>query len=323
LLAATLAACGAAHIGTTPAAVTLPAGAPCGAGAAEELGHTVGVLATRIYGNELSGGEVRRDRRQVEGFQPLLSAVAKDDRSATVAAVASLVYAHTHIVRLRVTRAGKLLADVGGPYILAPVSGSLRRGGKEIGRYVLSVQDDLGYVKLVSRFLGVPLVLRAGSHTLPVEGTLTPPPASIPNRGTIDYRGRTYVAVSFDVSAFPSGRLRVSVLTPLSPSLGSRPCSDIRADELGVVARRVSRRFQLAPGNFDAYISVAGSLTSSLLYIPSAYGNRRELAGSTRPGPRSLPLAGRTSYRGGSYRVFSFTRPSTVGDVRVYQLVRE
>ena len=79
----------------------------------------------------------------------------------------SLVYSHTHIVRLRVTRGGTVLADVGGPYIIAPVSGLLRVHGRTVARYVLSVQDDLGYVKLETRYIGFPLLLRRGAQRIP------------------------------------------------------------------------------------------------------------------------------------------------------------
>ena len=159
----------------------------------------------------------------------------------------SLVYSHTHIVRLRVSRGSELLDDEGGPYILAPISGRLRAHGKEVGHFVFSVQDDLGYVKLVTRFIGAPLVLRTDSGNVPVEGLLRPGPASIPDHGPVDYRGTTYEAYSFKAAAYPSGRLRVSLLLPLSRALASKSCDEIKAAELGLVAQRISRRFTLSP----------------------------------------------------------------------------
>ena len=333
LLVATLAACGSAQgkSQTIPqpsnpaparaAASTRTAGAsasPCGGAAAETLARTAGLVATRIYANELSSSEVRRDRGQVEGFSPLLSALASGNRAAVKEAVTSLVFSHTHVVRLRVTRGGEVLADVGGPDILAPVSGNLRRGGRTVGHYVLSVQDDLGYVKLVTRFIGVPLVLRAGSHTVPVAGALAPGPANIPGHGPVSYRGRTYEAFSFNAQVFPSGPLRISLLVPVSGSLSRSTCNEINVAELGDIARRVSRRFALSPANFSSYIRATEPLTSGLLYIRSG---SRQLAGSTHPGPRKLPNRGTVSYRGRTYGVSSFTTVTEAGPVRIYQLV--
>src|SRR5437660_7298847 len=97
-----------ATTGATPAT-------PCGAGAAETLARTAGLVATRIYAGELSGEETRSDQRQVEGFNPLLSALAGGERGAARAAVTSLVFSHTHVVRLRVTQGSTVVADIGGP----------------------------------------------------------------------------------------------------------------------------------------------------------------------------------------------------------------
>ena len=163
------------------------------------------MVARRIYEGELTGSETRSDQRQVESYAPLLNAVAAGDRAAIKAAVTSLVFAHTHIVRLRVTRGSRVLADVGGPYIIAPVGGTLRLHGRAIGRYVLSVQDDLGYIKLVTRFLGVPLAMRGwlarAAGRRPRSGT-----RKIPDHGPVSYRGRSYEAFSFNARSFPAAR---------------------------------------------------------------------------------------------------------------------
>jgi hypothetical protein len=334
LLATALAACGASAQSTTgapapssastPATVAASAQAPgiapmpCGPAAAEVLARTAGAVATRVYAGELSGSETQSDKRQVESFTPLLAALAGGERAAVSAAVNSLVFSHTHVVRLRVTRGGVVLADIGGPYILAPVGGTLRFRGRVVGRYLLSVQDDLGYVKLATRFIGAPIVLRTGSRTVPVEGVLAPAPASIPDHGPISYRNATYEAFSFNASAFPSGPLRISLLVPVPRSLAANTCAEIKSRELGRVAQRISRRFALAPGNLSAYIEVTRTLTDGLVYIRSG---SRQLAGSTRPGPPRLPSEGPVTYRGVSYEVSSFSAPTSVGQVRIYQLV--
>jgi hypothetical protein len=333
VLATALSACGASAQGTSgtaPSSAHAPARiaassqapaiarSPCGAAAAEVLARTAGTVATRIYAGELSGFETQSDRSQVEHFAPLLAAVAGGERAAVNAAVNSLVFSHTHVVRLRVTRAGAVLADVGGPYILAPVGGTLRFRGRPVGRYLLSVQDDLGYVKLATRFIGAPIVLRTGSHTVPVEGVVAPGPASIPDHGPVSYRNTPYEAFSFNASAFPSGPLRISLLLALPRSLAASTCAAIKNRELGRVAQRISRRFALAPGNFSAYIKVTRTLTGGLIYIRSG---SRQLAGSTQPGPPRLPSEGPLTYRGASYEVSSFLARTSVGQVRIYQLV--
>ncbi len=294
---------------------------PCGAAAAETLARTAGLVATRIYSAELASAEVFADRRQVETYSPLLRALGRHDRRAIGDAVSRLVYSHTHIVRLRVTGvAGEVLADVGGPEILAPVSGVLRRNGRNLARYSLSVQDDLGHVKLVTRFIGVPLQLSVSSRALPIEGTLSSlSAAGIPAHGAVSYSGRSYQAFSFPARAFPQGALRISLLVPVSKSLAGSACSEITVGELGHVAQRISRRFTLSPATFSDYIHATTPLTGGLIYIRAG---SRQLAGSSRRGPSRLPSEGVLSYRGDSHGVSSFAVRTTVGQARVYQLVR-
>jgi hypothetical protein len=332
LPAAALGACGASAQGTSStsspppsaqsAAASTPqaspvVASPCGAGAAEALATTAGSVAKRIYAGELSGAETQKDKSQVESYTPLLTALASGERGAAKAAVTSLVYSHTHVVRLRVTQGGAVIADVGGPYILAPTGGTLRFHGRAVGRYLLSVQDDLGYVKLETRFIGAPLVLRTGSHTVPVEGVLTPGPASIPDHGPVSYRHATYEAFSFNASAFPSGQLRISLLLRVPASLPAKSCAEIKAAELGRVAQLVARRFKLSPANFSSYLTVTQDLTGGLTYIRSG---SRQLAGSSHPGPPRLPMQGTVKYRGRTYDVSSFAAETAVGTARIYQL---
>ncbi|HXM86828.1 MAG TPA: hypothetical protein VN889_04255, partial [Solirubrobacteraceae bacterium] len=262
--------------------------------------------------------EVESDKRQIETYAPLLSAVESGEQTAIEAAVHSLVYSHTHIVRLRVDRGSQLLFDEGGPYILAPVSGTLRSREKTIGHFVFSVQDDLGYVKLVTRFLGVPLVLRTEAGQVPVEGLLSPGPATIPDHGPISYRGGSYQAYSFDADAYPSGRLRVSLLLPVSRAPQADSCARVKADELGLVAQRISRRFKLSAAAFAGYITLVQTMTHGLVYVRSG---SHTLAGSTHTTPRKLPSSGALRWHGVHYEVSSFSAPSSEGTVGVYVLV--
>lgn len=302
-------------------ATTTPpvAAAACGAHGAEVLATAAGEVARRIYASEERSGEVSSDKRQIETYGPLLSAVERGERAAIHAAVHSLVYSHTHIVRLRVSRGGEVLDDEGGPYILAPVSGTLRSHGRTIGRFVFSVQDDLGYVKLVTRFVGAPLVLRTDSGQVPIEGLLSPGPATIPDHGPVSYRGTTYQAYSFNVQAFPSGRLRVSLLLPVTRALQTQTCAQVRTGELGRVAQLISRRFALSPSSLPSYVRLAQTMTNGLVYVRSG---SRTLAGSTRSTPPKLPTSGAFRWHGVEYGVASFQAPSSVGSLRVYVLVR-
>jgi hypothetical protein len=292
----------------------------CGTAGPETLAETVGAVAAQIYSGEVASSETFKDRLQVETYAPLLEAVARNDKGAVRAAVTSLVYSHTHIVRLRVSRGSTLLADVGGPYILAPLSGELRLHGRVVGHYVLSVQDDVGYVKIEHRFIGDPLVLRAGPQNLPVEGLMEPGPGTVPEHGPVHYEGAIFQAYSFKANTFPSGPLRISILVPLPGGLAEESCTTIRNTELRDVTRRVAGQLSLGPDNFQVYTDLVRTLTDGLFYVRVG---ARQLAGTTTPGPSRLPVSGSVRYHGVSYEVSSFTAPSSVGTVRIYELLPE
>ncbi|HEY2397496.1 MAG TPA: hypothetical protein VGH78_00750 [Solirubrobacteraceae bacterium] len=320
-----LAACGASAQPTrsttmtsTAAAAPVASAAPCAAAAGATRAAAAGFVARRIYGREVSSPEVSRDRRQVEGYAPLLRALAGGSRGAVQAAVTSLVFSHTHVVRLRISKGGSLLADVGGPYILAPVGGSLRVGGRTVGRYLLSVQDDSGYAKLATRYIGYPLLMRQGARRLPVEGTFSPGSTFIPARGPVSWRGSRYDVFSLAAQAYPSGPLEISMLVP-PPSSSAASCTATRVAELNRIAQRIWRRFQLVGAPVSGFVSTMGSLLGALSYVRAG---SHQLSGSTSPGPARLPAQGTVTYHGVAYLVFSFPASTPGGPVRAYELVR-
>jgi hypothetical protein len=281
------------------------------------LAREAGFAAHQIYANEVHGSKVSEDRRQVQTYAPLLQALSAGDNAAVQAAVTSLVYSHTHIVRLRVTTGSALRADVGGPYIIAPVPGTLSANGHTIGHYVLSVQDDLGYVKLVTRFIGVPLVLRHDSEAIPIQGLLARAPKTIPALGQITFNATQYAAYSFDAQAFPAGKLRVSLLVPLPASLQNETCAQVKAGEARTIARRTVRRYTLQPRSYYAYAAAVHRFTGARVFI---HVGGRPVTGSSGHGPSHLPASGTIAVGGTNYRVESF---HASGPVTVFLLVPE
>jgi hypothetical protein len=168
-------------------------------------------VAQLIYVGE-TGPRTRPQVRRVEHDAALLSAVAARNIHAIRVADAELL--SQHIVRLRVLAPdGSLLADIGGPYVLAPVPGILRQGGHRIGSFVLSIQDDEGYMRLTRRLAGLRVLMFMGS-TL-VKNSLGPEPGDVPASGAYSYRGARYQVVTIHAHAFPSGPLTIRVLVPL------------------------------------------------------------------------------------------------------------
>jgi hypothetical protein len=185
-------------------------GVSCPGPAAQARVETLGRVGERIYREELESPYVKATVRHMESTAAFRSAVAAHDVAATRAAIVGFFGAHIHVVRVRVTVGTRLLIDLGGPHVLAPVHGTLRQGSKTIGHFTMAIQDDAGYLRLAHLFTGAEILMRTDSGQ--VEGTLHPGPASVPTHGPVNYKGHTYEGYSFSGEAFPSGPLRISLL---------------------------------------------------------------------------------------------------------------
>jgi hypothetical protein len=194
-----------------PSAAVAAVCAKRGATAAQAQADTYGLVAERVYYAEHEGSKAELLLHYVERSRPFRKAVLAGNAKATRAAIIGFFRSHLHIVRVRVIRGGKLLLDVGGPHVLAPIPGVIRNArGQVAARFLLAIQDDLGFQILAHAFTGAQVAMREGTRQ--VMGSLGPGPATIPDRGRVVYRGVPYQAYSFMAEAFPSGSLRISLL---------------------------------------------------------------------------------------------------------------
>jgi hypothetical protein len=297
-------------------AVTSTAAGPlsgsCGPATASTIAAVDAVAARLIYAGELHGTETRADIGHITGSTALLRGLAEQDQAAVQLAVHALVYApRWHIVRLRVTGAGRVLSDIGGPEIIAPVSGPLSWHGKTVGHYVMSVQDDVGYVKLETRFVGVPVELyRNGARLM---GTLNPAPATVGNGAVISVAGRAFQTRVLNMSAFPAGSLQVALMIPRpSATTARQSCPAIRLAAWGSIAEHTAVRFRPLASHYRDLVSVLRATTGFRAYVTSGV---RRIAGGA--GPARLPAAGNVRFAGKIWSVFSW---SPEAGVRVYLL---
>jgi hypothetical protein len=226
----------------------------CGATGDDTVVNALSHVATLIYAAEVGRSTLPQIAR-VQHNRALLSAVAHGEPEATRLAIDNLL--NQHIVRLRVLAAsGKLISDVGGPYVLAPVHATLRLNGRTIGSFVLSIQDDMGYRLLAQRLGGLDVVMYRGSQV--VMSSFSSPPAHVPTTGSFSYKGTTYRAFTFQAEAFPSGPLRITDLIPIPYTLGpiahAAPAAVVTGAGNAVGARRlrVSQKKRFRPSRASA-----------------------------------------------------------------------
>jgi hypothetical protein len=191
----------------------VPPASTCAPTPAQTAIDAIGETAKRIYHQEQSGAATRAVVHDFEDSRPFQEAVAGDNPAATRAVIVKFFEGTLHVVRVRATLGEKLVADVGGPHVLAPIRGDVRdTHGRVVGHFLLSVQDDLGYVILAQRFAGVQVFLY--ENKLALLGSSSPAPPSIPKHGEMLFDGMLYHTYSFTAEAFPKGPLEVSLLIP-------------------------------------------------------------------------------------------------------------
>jgi hypothetical protein len=182
----------------------------CGASGEDTLVNTLSSVAHVIYRGE-AGKRTQPQVRRVQRDPALLGAVARREPAVTRLAIIALL--NQHIVRLRVSAGGQLLSDVGGPFVLAPVQAPLELHGRRIGSFVLSIQDDEGYLRLAKRLAGLRVLMYMGTRL--VKNSLGPSPGRVPASGSYLYRGLTFRVITVNASAFPSGPLTIRALIPI------------------------------------------------------------------------------------------------------------
>jgi hypothetical protein len=194
----------------------IPPATTCAATPAETAIDAIGETAKRIYRQEQSGTATRAVVHDFESSRPFQEAVASDNPIATRASIVKFFKGTLHVVRVRATLGEKLVADIGGPRVLAPIRGDVRNTqGRVVGHFLLSVQDDLGYLILAQRFAGAQAFLYEDKQLL--LGSSIPAPLLIPKHGEMLFNGIRYYTYSFTAEAFPKGPLEVSLLIPPVP----------------------------------------------------------------------------------------------------------
>jgi hypothetical protein len=152
-------------------------------------------VAQRVYASERDGSPVRASLRRVERD----AAAMRGNRAALLKQLYTPGY---HVVRLRVVRSGRVAADVGGKFVVA---------GPSAKGMTISIQDVIGYVKLVHRLTGEAVVVRGQpGHVVASSPALAR--ASLPLSGDVTVAGTPYAVTSFAEPGFAGERLRVWIL---------------------------------------------------------------------------------------------------------------
>ena len=182
--------------------------------AAQARADAFAEIARRIYGHEHASVVARSAVKHLGADQTLVRALRTGDRKLIRAHARRTVIPHE--VRVRIVRGSRVLTDVGLPFVVQGAQADLRAAdGADLGRVEVSIQDVIGFVKLVSRQTGTEVVVRGQGRL--ASSLSAADHARLPSSGIARLGGRTYIVRSFKEADFIGKPMTIWVLDPAAP----------------------------------------------------------------------------------------------------------
>jgi hypothetical protein len=185
----------------------------CAATIAQTRADTYAAVAMRIYHQEVAGAANASAFATIAALPDLAGGLTTGDYALVRRTLNGQPVRHA--VRARLVRGGKVLADVGLRFVIGGQPRPLiAPDGTNLGQMEVSVQDVIGFIKLVSRLTGTAVVVRGtvGHHaksSLPAALH-----ATLPATGPVTVGGRRYTVSSFARPGFGGEQLRAWILAP-------------------------------------------------------------------------------------------------------------
>jgi hypothetical protein len=201
-----------AGCGSAPATAADPAAFPVAdptAFPATAIEHLT-AAAQRQYARESTGPVARAQLRAIVGDRGLRAALASRNPGALRSYATSrfnAIWYHQHVSRLRIVRGGEVLLDLGVPFVVSGPQTTVSGATVQI-----SIQDEIGFVRLVHRHYPMDVVVR-GVGAAHVRTSL---PAALalrlPARGNVVIAGHRYVVRSFGRTALGNEPVQIWIL---------------------------------------------------------------------------------------------------------------
>jgi hypothetical protein len=117
-----------------------------------------------------------------------------------------------HVSRVRIVRGGRVVAEEGVPFVNAGPKATLRdAGGRAVGTVQVSIQDEIGFVRLMSREHPIQVVVR-GSQGQVRTSLAAASSARLPSTGRATVGGQPYFVRSFHEQAWGGEPVTVWIL---------------------------------------------------------------------------------------------------------------
>jgi hypothetical protein len=201
-------------LGMSPSAVAAApsqASARCPSGGAAAHIRAVLRAARYRYSQERVGLAPHVAFRRIEHDGALVRALRAGDLRTAQARADQLLIGH--VVRIRIRSGSRVLVDANPTsFAVGGTVHSLRMRGRTLGQMEVSIQDVIGFLKLVHLYDGGDAVVRGSRGQ--VRSSLAGVPRRLPSSGCVSIGGRRYAVDAFAERGFASERLTVWVLAP-------------------------------------------------------------------------------------------------------------
>jgi hypothetical protein len=192
------------------AAVVAARGCPTAARSARA--RTALAAAEARYRMESRGTVIHADRRQIEHDRSLLGALSAGNLGAALSAANNQLV--RHVVQIRVLRGARVLLEA-NPTSLDVAGSSIElqaANGSSLGQLQITLQDVIGFIKLVHKLDGADVVVRGGGGqmrtSLPAAAKV-----SLPSWGCTQIGSHRYVVSSFNETSYTGEPLTIWLLT--------------------------------------------------------------------------------------------------------------
>jgi hypothetical protein len=185
-------------------------------GTAAVSSSSLTIVAQHQYASEVHGPAALSALHRVGRDQTLLRTLQSGNLSATRAYVQRqfpAVWYHWHVARMRILQGSRVVVETGVPFAVAPAQMTLHgAGGRNLGTLQVSIQDEIGFVRLIHRHHPVDVVVRGrgAGHvrsSLPAAAQM-----KLPSTGSVTIAGLRYRVSSFHETAWGNEPITVSIL---------------------------------------------------------------------------------------------------------------
>jgi hypothetical protein len=207
-----IAGCGAARASSGPTGTSTTAARPAKASVATKkpsravatINHLT-AAAKQVYANEIHGTNAIRVLHRVGRDATLLRLLASHNLSGARTYVYNEywhVWYHWHVSRMRIWQGSHKVSEIGVPFVIPASHLTLRASGRNVGTLSVSMQDEIGVVRLLHRMHPSLQVLIRGSGGELRTSLRSAASVKLPSSGAVTIGGLRYLVRSFGEPAW-------------------------------------------------------------------------------------------------------------------------